>query len=349
MPAGRNLGAAPLRWLRASRTLLPGLALTAGVAAVAYGATEIWQTLVGSAAAAVLIGALVATAARIPDAANPGLDFATRRLLRLGIVLLGARFGVAEVTALGGSSAVLIVICLAVALGAGYVLIKRWGKGGTLGMLIVLGTAICGNSAVMAAAPILRAHQREVTYAVIVITLFGLGAVAVYPVVGSVLALEATSFGLWSGTAINDTAQVLAAGYAYETTAGDTATVVKLIRNLFIAPVLIGLALQMGRAGGGSVLGHVRAAVPLFVAGFLGMAIARSVGLLDVSVGPAALYEIAAVAASTLLLLALSAVGLQTKLHLVRELGLRPLLLGFTLSLLLASVSLALIVTGLGR
>jgi len=333
----------PSRALRQTAWLLPGLAVAAVVALVAHGVSEIWPQAPGQVAIAVLLGVAVAAVTRMPDALLPGVQFAVRWLLRLAIVLLGARFILSDVASLGASSLVAIVACLLMTLTGGYLLLAKFGARGALGALIVLGTAICGNSAIVAAAPVLRASEREVTYAVATITLFGVLAVALYPLVGGVLDLAEPSYGIWAGTAINDTSQVVAASYGYGATAGDTATVVKLTRNLFMAPVLFVLALRVGMGSETSLAAQARSAIPLFVLGFVGMAGARSIGLLDVSIGSRPLFELADSSAHILMLIALAAVGLQTKVHKLRELGFRPLLLGLVLSLLLATWSLALV------
>lgn len=335
-----------LRWPRAL-SLLVGLAMAGAVAAGAFVLTDQWPISIGAPAAAMLIGALLAAAWRVPAAAVAGLEFAVRRLLRFAIVLLGARFGVAEVFAVGGSSLIIIVACLGVTLAAGAFLVGRMGQSRVLAVLIVVGTAICGNSAIVAAAPILRAHQREVAYAVVTITLMGLGAVLIYPLVGGLLQLDERTYGLWAGTAINDTSQVVAAGYGYGQRAGDTAAIVKLTRNLFIAPVLIGLALRYRTASRTTMATTARTAVPRFVVGFLAMAVARSLGLLEPALGPAALHEWAEIGSAVLMGLALAAVGLQTQVQALRASGFTPLMLGLLLGLMLAIVSLVIAAGGL--
>lgn len=328
-------------------SVIAGLAMSGALAAGAFVLTDQWQVVIGAPAAAILLGALVAAAWRVPAVAMPGLDFAVRRLLRFAIVLLGARFGVAELFSVGSSSLIIILACLGVTLAVGGYLVTRMADGRVLATLIVLGTAICGNSAIVAAAPILRAPQRELAYAVVTITLLGLSAVLIYPIVGGFLQLDERTYGLWAGTAINDTSQVVAAGYGYGQQAGDTAAIVKLTRNLFIAPILIGLAVRHRTNTHSALWATARTAVPPFVVGFVGMAAARSLGILEATVGPAALHEWAAIGSSALMLVALSAVGLQTRMDALRKSGLSPLRMGVLLSITLAIVSLAIATSGL--
>ena len=116
------------------------------------------------------------------------------------------------------------------------------GMSDALGSLLGIGTAICGVSAIVATAPVIEAKEEETSLAVATITVFGLLAVLVYPVLGRLWGLSDTFFGTWAGTAVNDTSQVVATGLIYSQKAGETATVVKLTRNLFMAPVILGFS-----------------------------------------------------------------------------------------------------------
>jgi uncharacterized integral membrane protein (TIGR00698 family) len=184
---------------------------------------------------------------------------------------------------------------------------------------------VCGNSAIIATAPVIGARGREVAYAVATITLFGTLAVLVYPAIGHLLGLGDTAFGLWSGIAVNDTSQVVAASASYSARALEVATVVKLIRNAMMAPLLVLIAWQWARRTGrehGTTSG-LRRAVPLFVLGFVAMAALRTVGLVDASLAGILDGE-----ARWLILVALAGVGLSIRLGELRSVGPRPLAVG---------------------
>ena len=155
---------------------------------------------------------------------------------------------------------------------------------GRLAVLIAVGSAVCGNTAIVATAPVIGARAREVAYAVATITLFGTLAVFLYPTIGRAVGLSPTSFGLWAGVAVHDTSQVIATGAAFGPEALDVATVVKLIRNALMAPLLFLIAAvwaaraDSNPASGPRALGRrgIRRAVPLFVLGFLALAALRT-------------------------------------------------------------------------
>jgi uncharacterized integral membrane protein (TIGR00698 family) len=185
-----------------------------------------------------------------------------------------------------------------------------------------------------------KADEREVSFAVATITLFGTLAVFLYPLLGSALHLSDATFGVWTGLAVNDTSQVVAASAAYSPLARDIATVVKLVRNTLMAPLMVLIAFGWNRMANGTIdHAEVRQgalkAVPLFVFGFLVLALLRTVGLLDAS-NARLLDE----GAKVCILLALAAVGLSTRLGLLRAIGPSPLLLGLGAGALLATVSL---------
>ena len=230
-----------------------------------------------------------------------------------------------------------------------------------LAVLIAVGSAVCGNTAIIATAPVIGARAREVAYAVATITLFGTLAVFLYPTIGHALGLSQTSAGLWAGVAVHDTSQVIATGAAFGPEALDVATVVKLIRNALMAPLLLLIAAvwasraSRDRAGGRACrpdalearsIGRrgIRRAVPLFVLGFLALATLRTVGLIDA--GQAASLD---TVARSLILVALAAVGMSIHVGELRETSWRPLAVGFAVALIVGLGSLGAIVTlGLG-
>ena len=211
----------------------------------------------------------------------------------------------------------------------------------------------------MATAPAIGAKEEEVSFAVAVITLFGLIAVIIYPIIGQTIGLSNNAFGLWAGTAVNDTSQVVAVGAAHSQTALNVATIVKLTRNTIMAPliILIGLFLNSRTNSGGSLPSSVPREgilIPWFVIGFLTMSIIRtggiSAGILPqdaarpgaLQMGAAALNAFDAIAKFAILT-ALASVGLSTRLQVVLKIGLKPFTLGLCVSVVLSIASLSLI------
>ena len=209
-----------------------------------------------------------------------------------------------------------------------------------LTVLLAVGAAVCGNSAVIATAPVIGARARDVAYAVATVTLFGTAAVFVYPLIGRAIPLGDVVFGLWAGVAINDTSQVIAASSAFSPVALEVATVVKLIRNALMAPLLLGIAWVWSRRTGlaGDTRAGVRRAFPLFVLGFLALAALRGVGI----IGPD-LAAVLDVASRWLILVALAAVGASVRLEELRSTGASPLLVGLGAAILVGIGSLAVI------
>lgn len=344
------------------RTVLPGLLACVVVAAGAR--------LVGSAlqlgletAVALAIGLAVGSVVSFRAASVAGAGLAARYALRVGITLLGARLTVGQVIETGGASVLAIVAVVSVGLLLGTALARRYRVEPPLSALITVGMAICGNSAILALAPIVRAPHRETAYAVSTITLFGLVGVLLLPVVGRALGLPDGVFGTWAGLSVNDTAQVVATGYAFSPPAGDVATVVKLTRNLAILPVLLGatwLAVRSAAAdsaaeaaGVGGPSGAevpvvapfrlVARAVPWFVIGFVVFAGLRSTGMLDLHLAwGGTLADLCSTAATLLILVALAGVGISTDVRAMLGVGARPFLLGASIWIVLVLLGLAL-------
>ena len=252
-------------------------------------------------------------------------------------MLLGARLTLGQLLETGGASVVAIVVVVAVGLLLGTVLARRLGVRPPLSALITVGMAICGNSAILALAPIVRAPHRETAYAVSTITIFGLVGVLLLPVLGAALGLSDAVFGTWAGLAVNDTAQVVATGYAYSPPAGDVATVVKLTRNLAILPVLLGatwLTVRAARdagAGGRGCRGRLadRGSSPAPCRGSSsGSSCSRACarpGCSTARCPPAApLADLCSVAAAVLILVALAGVGISTDVRAMLGVGRRP-------------------------
>lgn len=332
--------------------VLPGLTLAVAVGLVA--------TLVGTAVPvvggpvpAVVIGAVVGWVVRRRrhgdlGTLQPGVKFASSRVLQFAVVLLGAQLSIGEVLRIGGQTLPVmlstLVVCLVAAWGIGRLL----RVSGALRTLIGVGTGICGASAIAAVTPVIGAVSADVAYAMSTIFLCNIAAVFVFPLLGHALGLSQHAFGVFAGTAVNDTSSVVATATVYGRQATDTAVVVKLVRTLMIIPIVVGLAgLEArrtartertaatgpdGRPGG--VL-RVFRLVPWFLIGFLVVVLLRTVGVLPAAAAPAF-----ATAATFLITVALAAIGVSTDFGALRRAGFRPMLLGIALWVLVAATSL---------
>jgi uncharacterized integral membrane protein (TIGR00698 family) len=331
-----------------ARSVAPGLAAAIAVAAVARFLTGLLPSIVAEVSVALLLGIVVAGVAgpRLRPLA-PGLRFTSQRVLRVGIILLGARLSLAEIARIGLPATVVIVITMTASFAIVLVAARLVRVDGRLAVLIAVGSAVCGNTAIVATAPVIGARAREVAYAVATITLFGTLAVFLYPGIGRALGIPGPSFGLWTGVAVHDTSQVIATGAAYGPESLDVATVVKLIRNALMAPLLLLIATVWAARRDEAVgrRGHdLRRAMPLFVLGFLALAALRTVGLIDAQ--QAATLD---AVARTFILVALAAVGMSIHVAELRETSWRPLAVGFSVALLVGLGSLVAIMSlGLG-
>ena len=333
--------------------MLPGLALAV---LVALGARLAHHALpksvggvVGEVLFAVILGLIVGNAVRLPDSLRPGIRFSFHAVLRIAIVMLGASLSFQQVVATGMESLFIIVILMALALTTSALLGRAAGVSPRLATLIGVGTAVCGNSAIAATAPVIRARDEEVSFAIATNTLFGTLAVILYPILGRALHFDDTIFGTWAGTAVNDTSQVVAAGFAFSEAAGDVATTVKLTRNALMGVVIVGIGMAYANAPGAgprvSAWKRVQQSFPLFVLGFLFMALLHSLGVLawvsrSLGVNVIALLRDAS---RVLILVALAGVGLSTRLDAMRRIGWKPFLLGLALAVLTSGTSLLLL------
>jgi uncharacterized integral membrane protein (TIGR00698 family) len=311
---------------------------------------------------AVVLGLYLRNWVKIGDSAKPGVKFSIQRLLRFGIILLGLRLSLQDVAATGVTALILVTLCITAALILAYFAGRIFNVPPRLAALIGVGTAICGNTAIVATAPVLDANDEEVSFAVATITLFGLLAVLFYPLIGHLLALSDRAFGLWAGTAVNDTSQVVAVGAIYSEAALNIATVVKLTRNTLMAPLIVLFGLFYTRGLNKKLSAKAAQAahldwgklIPGFVIGFLLMSLVRTagvaLGVFPQSVAHPGNLQLAATilticdeTSKFLILMALAGVGLNTDLASLRRMGLKPLIVGTFVALLLALVSLGLI------
>lgn len=339
---------------RATRRVVPGLLLAGAVGLAAHlVARELfpYALAVGfEVPLAMLLGLVVVNLSGAPGWAMPGIQFAVRNVLKLGIILLGLRLNLGTIALIGADAILLVLGSMCAALAFAVIVGRRLGVKRRVAVLVGVGTSVCGNSAILAAAPVLKADDREVSSAVATITIFGTLAVFVFPLVGHALDLDVLAVGLWAGTAVPDTAQTIAASAGYSTVGRDVATVVKLVRNVLMAPLVLLIAWAWSRYGddaGVSAQAARRGALkafPWFLLGFLALAMVRSARLLD----PETIADVD-VLTRACFVVALAGLGMQTRLGDLRAAGPRPFVLGFGTAALVAGGSLAVILAlGLG-
>ncbi|HVV12444.1 YeiH family protein [Amycolatopsis sp.] len=325
----------------------PGLAVAVVVAAVATVAGK-FVPIVGGPVFGIVLGAVAG--AVVPelraDRWSAGYEVASKHVLQLSIVVLGTGLSLRQVVEVGGSSLPVMLGTLAVALGGAWLLGRLFGVRGDTQTLIGVGTGICGASAIAATSAVIKPKQAEVAYAVGTIFTFNIAAVLLFPPLGHLLGMSPHSFGLWAGTAINDTSSVVAASFAYGGDAGAYGIVVKLTRTLTLIPIVTVLAFLSARretritaAGRRFRLRHMpwRKIVPLFLIGFLAAAALDTIGAI-----PASWHASLSTAGTFLITTALAGIGLSLRLKDMRAAGSRPLLLGACLWVAVAAASLGL-------
>ena len=352
-----------------ARGIAPGFALALAVAAAATVVGE-YVPLVGSAVPGAVIGAVIAIAVKPGARLAPGLKWASTFVLQCSVVLLGAQLSISEAARVGVSSLPVMLGTLAVCLGAAWLYGRLLGVPGGLRTLIGVGTGICGGSAIAAVSPVIEAASTDVAYAISTIFLFNIAAVLAFPLLGHALGMSQQSFGLFAGTAVNDTSSVVATATTYGAAATSHAVVVKLVRTLMIIPICLGLAALTNRkrqpaapsssaparpaatpgvpvalaasqapAGGQARMSprRVLKLVPWFLIGFVLVAAVNSAGVI-----PAGVHVPLQHASVFLVAVALSAIGLSTNVAALRKAGHRPLLLGALLWITVAAASLGL-------
>ncbi|HTU69229.1 MAG TPA: putative sulfate exporter family transporter [Candidatus Baltobacteraceae bacterium] len=292
--------------------------------------------IVGAPVFAIVIGAILATLRAPSPVLSPGITFAAKQLLQWSIVLLGAHLSLSEIAQGGAHSLPVMLGTLAIVLVLAYVVGRLLGLDRNIRRLVGVGTAICGGSAIAAVASVIEADQADVAYSLGVVFLFNVVAVLIFPALGHLMQLSQHAFGLWAGTAINDTSSVVAASFSYGRVAGNAAVIVKLTRTTLIIPIVLFYGWRKIQHARGEAAINWRAIVPWFILWFLAAATLNSFGLIPPAAqGP--LQELALFSITV----ALAGVGLGTEVEKIRRAGMRPLVLGAILWIAIALSSLA--------
>jgi uncharacterized integral membrane protein (TIGR00698 family) len=351
--------------------LLPGLIIVGLLASLSIWLSEyigvdlmrFEKSPVSPVMVAVLLGMIIGNIIRLPGWLRPGVQFTVKKVLRLGIILLGIRLSVFDVFRIGALGVPIVVLCIGIALFF-TTRLNQWLKlPERLGTLIAVGTSICGVSAIVAASPAIDAEDEEVAYAVAVITVFGIAVMMVYPhAANMIFGGNPVQVGLFLGTAIHETAQVAGAGLVYADLFSaprglDVATITKLVRNAFMAIVipLMALyytrrALKQGKEYKGQKTSFTKL-FPLFILGFLAFAVLRSIGDGGIHAGGNAfglwdagtwkgIHSFIRHWAVNFMILALAGVGLSTSYRILKGLGIKPFVVGLGAALMVGVVSL---------
>ncbi|RAO77161.1 YeiH family protein [Dyella jiangningensis] len=303
---------------------LPGLLLSVAIALVAWGLGR-GLPLIGGPVFGIVLGILVRNLTSPSGTYTPGIQFAGKQVLQWSIIALGFGLSLNQVAKTGLESLSVTLVTMTVAFLSAWALGRALGVHDKLKILIGVGTAICGGSAIAAVTPIIKPDEHDTAFAISTIFLFNLVAVLLFPLLGHLLHLSDLGFGLWAGTAINDTSSVVAAGYSFSKQAGDYATIVKLTRATLIIPICLVLAFATAwkQKKQGATDFSLRRIFPWFILWFLVASALRTAGLVPVVIQPA-LH----VAAEFLIIVALTAIGLSANLRKMTSTGARPILLG---------------------
>ena len=299
--------------------------------------------VVGAPVFAVLSGIAIAAVKKPSARFRPGLAFTSKQVLQGSIVLMGLGLSLGQVVSTRARSMPVLLGTLTAALVMAWMAGRMLGLRGDVRTLIGVGTAICGASAIAATDAVIGADEADVSYAIATIFTFNVVAVLLFPALGHVLGFSQHSFGLWAGTAINDTSSVVAASAIYGHAAASYGVIVKLTRTLAIIPICLGLAAVRSWRGKDAIEGsvarrvNVRRIVPVFIVAFIAAVATDTVGLV-----PVAWHRGLSDLSTWMITTALAAVGLSADLHYIRRAGLRPLALGAVLWLTVAVTSLGL-------
>ena len=301
----------------------------------------------------IIIGTIIGNSIKNLDLYDEGFTFAIKYLLKLGIIFLGIRLSISDIFIYGSQGLVVIIPCIAISILIVKSLRNKLNVSENLSLLIAVGTSICGATAIAALAPAINAKKEEISYAIANITVFGLFAMFLYPMVAyTVFNDNSLSVGLFLGTSIHETAQVAGSGMIYSEqyqnpSVLDISTVIKLVRNTMMVIVIPLLAFLARKDSNQNNSIKIASIFPYFIIGFLVFGMIRTVGdQFEYQIGSenwnSFIYFIKNFA-EILLVIAMSAIGYNTKINKFKNLGLKPFYLGFIAALSVGVVSFSVI------
>lgn len=327
---------------------IPGILLAVCIAFLACWIESLLPIhLIGSAVIAMFIGMFLNQYIKNTKIFASGLKFTSKKILKFAIILLGLSLNITTILHVGKMSLTVMVFTLLTCFGGGYFIGKALGLNWKLSNLISAGTGICGGSAIAAIAPTIDADDNDVAYAMSATFLFDMAMIVLFPIMGRALGMSDQAFGIWAGTAVNDTSSVVATGYAFSEGAGDFATMVKLTRTLAIIPTVITFAFVQLRLKRKEAIVNslnnnelkanfnIAKIFPWFILSFLGMSIVASVFSI-----PTTVVSETKTISKFLMVCALSAIGLNTSFSNLKKSGIRPMIHGFIISALVVIVAL---------
>lgn len=323
------------------KTLLPGISMSFFIALVANWLGNL-MPVIGGAVFGIVIGIIINNIVGKPKCTIEGVGFTAKKILQWAIIALGAGLSLSQVRKTGLESLEVTIFTIVTAFITAYGFGKLLKIPNKLKTLIGVGTAICGGSAIAAVSPIIEADEVEIAYSISTIFLFNVIAVLIFPPLGHLLGFSDKAFGLWAGTAINDTSSVVAAGYAFSNNAGEYATVVKLTRATLIIPISLIFAFitaykkkKEAKMEKGEINYSFKKIFPWFILWFLVASLLNTMGLFKVST----IYYINELG-KFLIVMALSAIGLSSNFKEMTKAGLKPILLGVIVWFNVAVVSI---------
>ncbi len=322
--------------------IVPGVLLSSFVAIIAmFLSSLVPGDIIGATVMALLVGMALNPLFNKYEQFNKGVSFTGKMILRLGIILMGVNMNFSEVLSVGKYSLFVMIFTMGTAFGAGNLIGKLFGMNWKLTNLLSVSTAICGGSAVAAVGPVIKAKGEDIAYAISSTFIFDVLTVVVIPWIGMALGMSEMGYGLWVGTAVNDTSSVVAAGYAFSEFAGNTSVIVKLTRTLFIIPIVLIYSVITERieaktAGGqGHTPVNIKKIFPFFIIFFLVVVLLRSTSII-----PEALVPGLSKSSKFCMVMALSAIGLKTSYNDMKDIGFKPMILGFVIDTLVVFVSI---------
>jgi uncharacterized integral membrane protein (TIGR00698 family) len=314
---------------------LPGIMLAAAIAIPAWLIGKAFP-IIGSPVLGILFGMVLAFWRR-PAVFDDGVKYTSKKLLQYSIILLGFDMNLFNVFKVGSQTLVLLVFTLTATFITAYIAGKLLKVDGKIQTLIGVGTCICGGSAIAAAAPVIHADDEEIAHSISTIFLFNVIAAFLFPLLGHVMGMSDYSFGLWAGTAVNDTSSVVAAGYTFSNAAGNLAVIVKLTRTLMIIPVTLVLAFYTSRksTSEGKSGYNIVKIFPWFVLGFVAATVINTFVPMPSGVG-----SFLAQAGKFVIVMAMASIGLNTNIIKLVKSGAKPIILGFICWIVLSLTSL---------
>ena len=328
--------------------IIPGIAISFLIAIIALWIEGLFSVhIIGASVIAMFIGVILNSFLTKTEVFNLGTKFTSKKILKFAIILLGLSLNINTIFQVGKMSLLVMMFTLLTCFGGGYFIGRALKLNWKLSNLISAGTGICGGSAIAAIAPTIDADNNDVAYAMSATFLFDMLMIVLFPIMGRAMGMSDEAFGLWAGTAVNDTSSVVATGYAFSEAAGDFATMVKLTRTLCIIPTVVIFAfinLNIKRKEAKKqgldeselkTNFSIKKIFPWFILGFVLMSIIASIFTI-----PEVVVTNTKTISKFLMVSALAAIGLNTSFSSIKKSGIRPMVHGFIISALVVVVAL---------